>query len=250
MSGMIDHQSSLRKGEPFMYFINLFQKYYMRLNESNWDEIYNPHFATSFSTKTEAHDWIVKHTNLLEYAVPVPAEESLIKYDEWMKSGGIRRTFAFVNNDLSRKYNNENAEEVLKWRLAIDSDNIRYEDYKTWPGLNQKFENLYTVEKFHNREYTETYLSIKLFFKKSSKFETFKKELDLVLPSVTRIEDGYKLFSVFDRFLSEGGNSVDFCYLSDEKCKVTGRWDSVIEGSLKECFDYLLEERFYDYDND
>ena len=58
-------------------------------------------------------------------------------------------------------------------------DEIRYEDYKTWPHLNEKFNNLFDIERYYNKDYTETYLSAQLFFKKDSTYKVFKKELPL-----------------------------------------------------------------------
>lgn len=235
-----------------MYIICMFEKYYVRINELNthwtatWDEIYNPHFATAFKSMAEARKWLLKNTNLIEYAVPVLQDEALEKYDKWMNAGSVRRTINFIDNNLSRKYNNESAEDVLAWRLAIEPDKMRFADYKSWPDLHQKFQNLFSVQTFHNEEYTEKFTSVELYFKKSANFEIFTKELNLVLPKITRIKDGYKIFNVFDRFLSEGGDSVTFCYRSDEDCMIDGRWSTRIKGSLRTCFDYLIKERYYE----
>lgn len=230
-----------------MYIVCLFEQYYLRVNQANWDEIHNPHFATSFDAKKEANEWLKKNTTLSEYAKAVSAEEAIKKYDEWMKDGGIRRSFDFVNNVLSRKYNNESAEDVLEWRLTVEPDSIRYEDYATWPDLRDKFEHLWDVERYHNDDYTEKFLSVQLYFKPDSKYKTFKKEFGLVLPHVTRLsEDGYKTFSVFDHFLSEGGDYVELFYKTENDCYVSGRWSDKVRGSLKECFEYLKTERYYD----
>ena len=222
-----------------MYLIQMFDRYYVRVNDGNWDEIYDPNFATSFDTKKAITQWVRKNTIYTEYAKAVDAKQAIEKHNEWAKNGSIRRTFEFVDNNLSRPYNGESAEEVLQWRLNVD-DNIRYEDYKTWPDLHQKFENLFQLQK-----YPDETLTFSLYFKQTASFENFKKEFSLALPYVTRIEKDYKVFHVFDHFLSEGGNVVDFHYKSDSKCKVVSRWNDKIVGDLKTCFDYLVAERYY-----
>lgn len=229
-----------------MYIICLFEQWYVRVNPTDWDELYNPHFATLFASEKDANNWVKKNTTFAEYAKAVDSEESIKKYNEWIDKGSIRRSFALVDNTLSRKYNGESAEDVLKWRLTVEPDSIRYEDYATWPNLHQKFNNLFQIERYHRGKDEKTLISLSIFFRKTAKFKVFRKELDLVLPSVTLIEDGYKIFSVFDHFLSEGGNSVKLFYKADNDCEVRGRYCNTIKGTLKDCFDYLVKNRYYE----
>lgn len=225
-----------------MYLIKLFKQYYIHVNENTFDEIHNPDFATVFSSIKEATDWVRTNTTLEEYAEAVDSVTECQKYAKWMENGGIRRSFDFTNNELSRKYNNESPEEIFKWRISIDSDNIRYEDYRTWPDLYSKFNNLWSVACYSDGEYK----SVRLYFTKVADYDIFKRELDLVLPYVTRFEGEYKVFDVFDRFLSEGGNSVCLYYKSDSDCYVYGRWNQKTTGDLKRCFEYLREHRYYE----
>ncbi|RTK97764.1 MAG: hypothetical protein EKK64_00745 [Neisseriaceae bacterium] len=229
-----------------MFIICLFEKYYIRVNESNWDEIYNPNYATTFKSKKEANDWVDRNTTLKQYAQIVDSKKAIKKYDEWEKDGSIRRSFDLVDNNLSRPYAGESPEEVLKWMLEVDIDKIRYEDYKTWPDLHSLFKHIHRLDKFHSDDYTKQYTSFSFYFKPDSNFEEFKKEFDLVVEKTTYEKDGYKVFDIFDRFLCEGGNSVDFFYKNDEDCYVGGRWSKQVSGSLKECFEYLKKERYYE----
>lgn len=229
-----------------MFIINLFEQYYVRVNDKNWDEIFNPNYATLFKSKKEAKEWLVKNTTLEEYANVVDLKDTVEKYNEWSKNGSVRRSFDFVDNSLSRPYNNESPEEVLEWRLKVNSEQIRYDDYKTWPDLYTLFNNVYRLTEYHSDDYSKKYVSFELYFRKDSKFKEFKKEFDLILPKVTSQKNGYKDFSVFDHFLSEGGDSVDLFYKTDEDCYVAGRYTNKIKGSLKECFEYLRKERYYE----
>lgn len=230
-----------------MYIVCLFECYYLRVNQSNWDEIFDPTFATSFKTKKEAKQWMKTNTTMSEHAQVVNAKTAIKNYTDFMKNGGIRRSFDFVNNDLSRPYKKESPEEILNWHLTIDPDELRFEDYCTWPNLYERFEHLWAVERYHNDDFTDTFSSVSLRFKKSSKYDVFKKELNLVLPHVTLVDKkGYKIFSVFDHFLAEGGNVVSLFYKTDDDCYISGRWVDKFSGTLEKCFTYLKTKRSYD----
>ena len=229
-----------------MFLICLFEKYYVKVNGKKWDEIYDPNKATVFKSEKEAKNWVKTNTTFEEYAKVVNSENSINEHNEWYQNGSVRRSFDVVNNNLSRPYNGESPEEVLEWMLAVDLDQIRYKDYETWPSLFYLFKNIHRLDKFYSDDYTKQYISFSFCFRPQSSFEEFKKEFDLVVKNTSYEKDGYKVFSVFDRFLSESGNSVNLFYKNDQDCYVAGRWIEQERGSLKECFEYLKKERYYE----
>jgi len=229
-----------------MFIVSLFELYYVRVNENSWDEIFNPNYATTFKTKKEANNWVERNTTFKEYAKVVDSKKTIKEYEEWQSNGSVRRTFYLVDNTLSRPYAGESPEEVLEWLLKVDKYQIRYEDSKTWPELYSLFKHIHRLNKFPDDDSKEECVSFSLSFKLDSNFEEFKKEFALIVKSTTYEKNGYKIFDVFDRFLSEGGNSVDLFYKNDNDCYVSGRWSEKVRGSLKECFEYLRKERYYE----
>ena len=214
--------------------------YYVRVRQDGWDEVYNPGVATEFKTKKEAVDWSRENTTFGEYAVGLSKDKEVEKFKEWSELGMIRREFKLLDKTISRKYNNESNLEVLEWHLN-KTDEIRFEDYKTWPNLYSVFSNLWDVETYQDKT-----LSFSMYVRPDSTFDKFKEELELVLQHITRLEDGYKVISVFDRFCGAGGNFATFEYKSDDDCKLCSRWNEITTGNLQEVFKVWKEDRYYE----
>lgn len=225
--------------------------YYVRCGEYSWEEILSPHVATEFKSESLAIEWSKENTTFGEYAVALDPQPEKEKFDEWVKNGMVRRKFDIVDKKLSRKYNNETPEEILAWWIAKweDKSGVRYEDYKTWPKLNSVFKHLSDCVSYYSKGYSGPLLhSFSVFTGRDGKFEDFKKELDLILPHITHLNDnGDKLIDVFDHYLSESGNSVKLVAHKNGKFSVEGRYDTPIKNSdLEKCFEYLRQERYYE----
>lgn len=83
---------------------------------------------------------------------------------------------------------------------------------------------------------------------KDGNFEDFQRELNMVMDKITyKDEDGFLVMPIFDHFLSEHGNSVSlFIHPETKQVKVGGRWRKEDFSSLKEAFNYLRRERYYE----
>lgn len=221
--------------------------YYVRIRDDGWEEVIDPSFASEFANKQGPLIWMKNNTTFEEYAVSLVKEKEVEKYNEWVKGGTVRRKFASLSKN-SRAYKGESPEEVLQWWVETSGDSdseIKYDHYKTWPKPYVLFKHIHERESYYSRDYKEKYLSFSIYCRKTdTDYETFLKEMRLVLPHVTRVENGYKVLSVFDHFLSEGGNSVSLYYKSDDDCYVSD-WGRK-KRNLKECFEYLVKERYYE----
>ncbi len=231
-----------------MYIIGLNfgeNTYYVRIRKNGWDEVYNPKFATAFDKKKDAVDWGKNETTFGEYVVGLKQEDEIKKYEEWHKSGSVRRSFNPIDKILSRSYKNESALEILNWWVsvrAVDIDTeVLYHHYVSWPRLHSVFSNISEVESTLDGK-----LIFRMYVKKDATFDKFKEELNLILPHQTYMDGNYKSMSIMDRYLSEHGNSVMFNYKNDDDCSVKGRWSDSHKGNLKSCFEYLKEDRYYE----
>lgn len=240
--------------------------FYCRLNEQDnvMELIWNPDYATKFSSKQKAKDFINKY-------IPqngISAREKIVllkgaktKFNKWVKTiqtGGILNTYN-IKSFLSKPYQGENKYKVLQWWIDIHKDDtidlIDYKHYETWPNLYELFDHIFNVQEYCDTEdYSKKYLSFSIRVNKNSRYQTFKKEIDLILPHITFIDDkNSKIIDIFDRYLSEGGNSVYLHAHTDGKFSVKGRYNTIIEKTiLKKCFEYLKRERYYDdgYDDE
>lgn len=225
--------------------------YYVRVNQDSWDETYSPHFASVFQTEQLALEWSKSNTNFGEYAVALETQPEKDKFDEWVKGGMVRRHFELVDKKLSREYNGESPEDVLAWWISIRGNDgtIRNEDYRTWPKIYSVFKHLFDCVSYYSKDNSGPFLhSFSVYTRRDGKFEDFEKELGLVLPHITHLnDDGDKVIDVFDHYLSEGGNSVSLLAHKNGKFSVEGRYEKPVKNtSLKECFEYLKRERYYE----
>lgn len=226
------------------------EEYFADFQPSQWREIYNPHFATTFGTEAEALSLAKDRTTFHEYMTAVPRQDALDKFDAWAKSGMVRRTFTNVDNNMSRPFNNDSKETVLEWRIwqRLNDHLVRFEDYKTWPNLHSVWKHLWDVE-----YYGEDGITFSMTTGRKDALESFQKELEIILPKITYLnEDGRKVVTIFDHFLSEHGNSVKLEIHDDgQTYSITNRFDRpIIIGNLEKVFNYLKKERYYDrHDN-
>lgn len=229
--------------EPHYISHNEYQNY--------WEETYSPYIATEFKNAKSAIKWSKDNTTFGEYAVALESKPEKAKFDEWMKNGMVRRRFNIIDKKLSRKYKNETPEEVLVWYISVreDVDGIRYEDYQTWPKLHSVFKHLFDrVSYYSKRDDGKLLHSFSVSTRRDGRLEDFKKELNLVLPHITYLDNnGDKIINVFDHYLSEHGNSVSLIAHKNGKFSVEGKYnDAVTNADLEKCFNYLKRERYYE----
>lgn len=226
------------------------ENYYVRINDNSWDEVYSPEVATEFSTKKQAIQWFGENTTMAEYASAISKEDAIQKWKEFQKNGYIRRTFPFLNKAISCQYDKKKHSklDVLKQRFDMcGDDNVRYEDYKTWPKLYEHFECLFDVRSYYTDENEEGVArTLEICVNKKTTFATFVEELRIALNFCEKEENEYKVFDIFDHFLSEYGNSACFFYKSDDDCRLECRYGESVEGNLKSVFDFWQKERYYE----
>lgn len=220
------------------------------VDKESFTEIYNPEFATIFSTKKEAQDWINYSSPMKKYSKVVDYKKSVKEYQEWYKSGTPRRTLGCINRSMSRPYNNDSLDVVIDWWIYYSSndDLIDYEDFGTWPKLYSLTKHIHDVSGYHSKDYKELYITFDLYTSRDGNFEEFEAELNRIIHKVTyKDEEGYLIFPIFDHYLSEGGNSVSLLFHPDiKKVKIGGRWHKGEYSSLADAFEYLRKERYYE----
>lgn len=227
--------------------------YYVRLvGPKKFEELYNPKFATNFKTKKEAQEFVDKYSSMAEYSKIVDAVSAIDEYDKWVESGTVRRTLSCINTSMSRPYNGESLDEVIDWWVyqKHNDSKIKFKHYETWPELYSISKHLFSVNSYHNREYTEKYIAFEIKTPKDGNFIEFETELNMVLDKVTyKTDEGYLIFPIFDYFLSEHGNSVSLLiHPETKKVKIgKGRYSRDDEfASLEDAFNYMKQERYYE----
>ena len=217
--------------------------YYIRINDDgSCDECYSPIVATKFKTAEEAVDWVKENTTFGDYAKSVLFSTAEKNFNDWVNNGMIRRSFPALNKNVSRKYDKDKDTnlDVLNW--WFDNEEVRYEDYETWPKLYSIFDHVWDVQKF-----TDGSKSFSIYTNRNGKFTNFKKELDLILDKVTPNEKEEKVLSIFDYHCGEGGNFAYLVQSKDGKWSVRTRYyDEIKNETLKECFEFMKKNRYYE----
>lgn len=227
--------------------------YFVRVvDDTTFDEVYDPRFATQFKTKKEAQEWIDVSSSMKKYSKVVDFAEHLLKYEEWFNSGTVRRSLSCINRTMSRQYNNESLEEVIDWWIYQENndDEIDFEDYKTWPHLYSISKHLWGVNGYHSSDYKELYVTFEIYTRQNGNFDEFQNELNMILNKVTyKNEDGYPILPIFDHYLSEHGDSVSLLiHPETQQVKIEGRYSYNNQefSSLEKAFNYMKKERYYD----
>ena len=225
--------------------------YYVRVvNNTTFEEIYDPKQATQFKTKKEAQKWIDFASQMKTNSKVVEYRESVQQFLDWANNGMVRRTLNCINRTMSRPYNNEPLEEVIDWWIysRANDGEIDYDDYKTWPELYSITKHLWDVNGYHSKDYKKLYISFDIYSKQIGQFEDFEKELNMVLDKITfKDEEGYLILPIFDHYLSEHGNSVSLLiHPETKKVKIGGRWRDDEFNSLEDAFNYIKKERWYE----
>lgn len=227
--------------------------YYIRCNDDDsYDECYSPMQATEFMDSESALKWGYNNTTFGEYIKAIPTVEAHTNFQEWFRQGMLRRHFSALDKKISRKYNKDKDDKyaVLEWRYQSKKadDDIRYEDYKTWPHLHELFECLFSWEQYcKENDYSQKEITIQICVNKTTTFKVFEEELKLVLDKITRKdEQGSLIIPIFDHYLSEYGNSANLLSHEDGTWSVYIRHEPLVKKrSLETCFNYIQEYRYY-----
>jgi hypothetical protein len=237
-----------------LYIIKTFDSYYVQAGETSWNEIHDPNFATTFSSKKKAETWMKEHTTFAGYAKYLPRTTEVTDYNERMKVGIVRRTLAYVDNSFSRPYNKEKDTpmDVLDWRYKYkdEGSEVRSEDYSTWPDLSQLFKHLMSVESYFDSKREGTLRTFQIKVAPNSTFAGFIKELRFIIDKIELIDnpyDGYKMIKIFDHNLSEY-DTYFIHYKNDDDVKVCGSRHILTHcaGNIEKVFDYIKQNLYYD----
>ena len=237
---------------PFV--IKAFDKYYIRDREDHIEEIYDLDQATVFISKKEA-EAICNQSNLAEYFKIIDIVPEKEKYDAWKTEGMIRRTLPKIDKKMSRKYNGESIPEIIKFfkYVSENEDKVAQKDYETWPKLYAKAAILFDFVSYWDKAYTKKTHSVSITVKKDSDYSIFEKELNLALPHITHIEDGYYIIPIMDHELSmyESRNLLikvaEGPIRHHHACKISGnRYREIYKGSLIDCFKDIKNNYYYD----
>lgn len=233
-------------------FEQLIPYYVGKINETEFQETYDPHSATQFKSRKEAEKWFNTYSSMAKYSRVVEYIDAIEEYSKWVRSGSVRRVLKCINTIKSRPYNNEPIDEIIDWWIyaRLNEYEIKYEHYKTWPKLFQKSKHLFDIEAYCSDSDDEDLVyTFQIYTSRSGKFKEFEMELGRVLNKVTyKNEEGYLIFPIFDHYLSEHGNRVELCiHPETKKVRISCRYyDDDEFDSLKDAFEYMKEHRYYE----
>ena len=234
-------------------------KYYVRVHEDKWDEVYNPKFATPFESKEAAKDWILQNGGHLEESMtPVQQKGAVKSYGEWESKGTVRRTFPpLAQNKYNIEYDPQKHDKwfVLEWHL--NHSEMSYRIYKTWPYLFSIFSHIHEVTRYIDYEDAgKSFNTLTLSTPRDGVFETFESELKEAMERFSfnyRARNGNLIFELFTHELSEFG-TVYLWQIGDpskdrwgvSKSRSTSSYYPKFEGSLEETFEYIRKNHYYD----
>jgi hypothetical protein len=210
----------------------------------------NPYWATRFRSEDDATSWLTLNvcSQSHKFFKVVNRYNTLGTFDSWYDSGMPMGSCETLSTSLSKKYNGETGRELLDWWFnynKVESDRvISYDCYETWPKPYSVFKHIWEIRGYWDSEYKNKEIRLCVYTRKEANFDDFKQELELGLDVIGA--NGPVSVDVFDRYLSEYGNSV--CLQRDEK----GEWSVKSRiglhhlGSLRSVFDYLVQERWYE----
>lgn len=225
-----------------MYVIKLFENWWVReVDQEVFHEIYDLEKATQYKTKKEAKAFL-ENITLSEYAEIVKYEDEIDKFLQWKEQGMIRRVLSMRK---SKAYNGEGLKEVIQFHKNnyLDDMSVDYEDYKTWPKINNFMTYFYDIEAYHNKnEFEGLEFTFQIKVEKDCLFSQFKKEIKQLEKHVTYIDDdGYMVFPIFDKDLSQFGTRHFLYNPNEDKHKVEH-----FEGTLKQCFEHIKKHYYYE----
>lgn len=209
--------------------------YLYRKEEGHLKFILNPKHALVFNTSESASEYIRKHFVGDDNFETITFETALARFKKHVLAPIPTHSWPEKNQELSRKYAGESADEILAWHIAVRKaeNSVKFEDYKTWPILSEKFTYIFnTAQFFDQTDNKKILLTFELRTNRDGDLSKFLSELDKVIDHVTYLsEDGAKILNIFDHYLCEGGNCADLHIVNKDFWKIAGRWSDLITGT-------------------
>jgi hypothetical protein len=224
----------------------LLKKEFFKFGETKVIGYHDPSRATAFSTKKEAEE----KSKLIKFKTAVTELDPQVKKFE--RTTFKYREMPILNPKFTTPYDAKTMTrlDVLGWWKKIQRANeLEYssEVYGTYPQIWSLFDYLWDKASYWSKGYKELYHSFQVRTKKDGDYDKFKEELDLVLDDVTYMDGDYKVLPIFDHELSSW-ETRSLLYKSEDDCKIiSGRFgDEKIKGTLKECFDMMRYQFYYE----
>lgn len=211
---------------------------------------HRPGDALVFSDESQAREWAQTYLTDPKLVVPVGMHSAWEEFEQWIELGYPCGQLGMKNLEMSRKYNDESPEEVLKWHVwnqRYGDQHVAYEDYETWPDLHGVFDHLFGVRGFYSDDYSSIAVTASICASRDSNFEDFKRELDVALPYVDYIDEetGAKIIDIFDHYLSEFGNSVNLLVHKNGQWEVVGSEEHG-PSDPEDVFNFIRAYRYYE----
>ena len=234
------------------YIINTSPVYgpdrYLRDGDTSLLLTYDPEKATEFQSRNDALLFLHQETDIEErHCTIIPKSPATKAFKHWISNGYLCGSRVRRDKARSRKYNGESKEVVLDWRIAhaLNENGVRYEDYLTWPHLYECWTNLHSIGKRSDTDEVGITISVS----KTDTFEVFEQEITYALQRIPYVNrDGKQELSIFDHFLSEGGNCVSLVVEGEGQFSICNGWGGTVmeKTTLKKAFNYLKEHRWYE----
>ena len=163
----------------------------------------------------------------------------------------VYRKIDKLDDSINIKYDEKkhDALAVLDWRMKRNKAperTVAYENYRTWPDLYSVFTYLFNLTKYNSRDYKSLFYSVQLKTPKNGNYEDFYKDFALVLDYCTFVdEDGRKVFDIFDHECCEYERRR-LCFGGEDDCTISNGRRDIFKGTLKECFEKMRKDFWYD----
>lgn len=230
-----------------MYVIQMFDEYWLRDREGLVEEINDLEAATKFKTKKAAKE-VINSTTFAKYCSIKKLSEVLPEFLTWKEQGMVRREIPKITS-MSQKYDGEGLEEVIAFHKyhKDHEQKVRYEDWRTWPNVGHFLECFYDMERYNSADHTKTMDSFKVKVERTAEYETFEKELKILLPHITYIDDDrFAVMSIFDYELSEYESRYFLYNIDKDEHRIKNHYDNILfTGTLKECFEEIRTRYYY-----
>lgn len=230
------------------YVIQSFDKYFIKDKGNMLEEIYDLYHATVYDSVHDAKNICAscayfKHFKILKY------DTVKKEFDKWTAGGMVRRQLSKIDKKMSRKYNGEPLEEVIKFFIYhhANEDKVRYQDYRTWPDLFLLSKMLMKTEKYSNRDFSEFWITFNIAVKRDLSLSEFKQDLGLALKYATYKKNGFYVFSIMDHELSSYECRYLYVHESEDRAQIVNHKERIkFEGSLEECFGEIKTKYYYE----
>lgn len=228
------------------YVIKMFNQYYLRDCGDFFEEIYDLEQATIFSSKKKAIACVLDSTYSSNSEVFL-LDDILPEFLLWKKSGMVRRNLPKINRLVSRPYNGEGMDEVLKFTsyMFMNENKVDYDDYCTWPKLREVTKFIFDKECHSIDGKREITFSIAV-SQDDDDYRLLEDEIKLTIPYITYRVDGNPHISIFDHTLSEFGSYyLIYNEIDNSHTITTGAGSILFSGTFEEVFIHIKNHYYY-----